>query len=398
MSSPPSRVPKMKTHSARNQSKSRNYPLLTASVLAVAAFLVGSLPQVATAQSFDNVQIFVTPSAQLPYSYTYTAYNTTGSLVATYQAQLPAAAFEVPPGDYLFTVSAVYQNYVACLDCPIVAGGQTQPGGSQAMPPYKYQQPASEYGYLLAHVDGPKTYTISTMNVTTFPTTTIGVKASFVNGTAAPGAYVSASVVGQWYYWWAATSNGSNWAQTGPDGTATLVVPKAPVIVTGWLWVPVNLPTNQTTVVKNIGGQDVNVTVYWQPTYVGLSASTLVIPPSTSANLTLRYQEPTYWAMPGGIQYAGMGQSGSGQATVASQPTGVPSQMLQASGSGSNQQQFFVPQQIPQLSVNGEASATPNFWSGLLIPLTVGATAGATAVALTWLALSRRKSAPVPTA
>jgi len=49
-----------------------------------------------------------------------------------------------------------------------------------------------------------------------------------------------------------------------------------------------------------IGGEKVNVTVYWQPSSMGLAGDALIIPPTTSASITLHVQTPTYWATPYG--------------------------------------------------------------------------------------------------
>lgn len=320
------------------------------------------------AQAFDNVQLFVTTSSDMSYSFTYTAYNLSGSLVGTYQSQFPAASFELPSGDYLFTVSAVHQMiYPPCMVCAYsttgVANGAAPPvknsSGQVAMP--VYYQPASEYGYLVAHIDSSQTFSLQTKNVTDFATTSVQVRVSFVNGTAASGASVSASVVGQWAYWWGQDAKVNMWGQTGPDGVATLVLPDAPVVVTAWDWVPIHLPPGQTTVVEDVGGQKVNVTVYWEPTYVGLSGSTLIFPPFANTSITLRYQQPSYWAMPAGTASApgAMGSASAQGPTVASQPNGVPGNVMtsqQPTQGTQGQGQYFVPSQIPTLESGSQSN------------------------------------------
>jgi hypothetical protein len=52
----------------------------------------------------DNIQVSIQTSQDLPYSYTLTAYNTSGFQVAYYQSNFAAAALELPDGTYLFTV------------------------------------------------------------------------------------------------------------------------------------------------------------------------------------------------------------------------------------------------------------------------------------------------------
>jgi hypothetical protein len=226
----------------------------------------------------------------------------------------------------------------------------------------------------------------------------VSVKVSFVNGTAAAGAWVSASVVGQWYYWWGQDSGVVMSAQTDNNGLATLVIPVAPAVITAWDWVPVNLPKNETTAVVNVGGENVNVTVYWQPTYVGLSASTLLIPPANSANLTLKYQQPTYWYLPMGVGYA-QAPSGQGGATIANQPSGVPTQVSQqqTASTQTGQAQIYVPTQIPSLQEQGSSPgpSAPAAAGGLGMAWVVAAVAvGAFAALGVTLVVLGRKQRP----
>jgi len=375
------------------------------SAILLLALSLGASPLLASASaapSFNNVQIFVTTSSSLSYSYTFTAYNLTGSLMGTYQSSFPAAGFELPTGDYLFTVSALHET---SYPYPCVACATPANGAGESVPPVKngsgssgtaivYYPPASEYGFLQAHVDGPKTLTIATKNVTTYPTSQLAVKVSYVNGTAASGAQISASVVGQWSYWWGQDSKVNMWSQTGNDGTATLTVPDAPLVVTAWAWLPVSLPPDNKTVVTTVGGEKVNVTVYWEPTYVGLSASALVVPPFGVTNLTLHYQQPIYWAVPAGTVSSGSAGQGSSGATMASKPTGVPADVMQTKSAQTGQAQVYTPSQIPaiqgiqQPSQGGEvASASWPLWA--LAIAGVAVVVGISAV----LAL-RRKNGP----
>jgi hypothetical protein len=377
---------KMKPTRTESESRWRRSALL-----AGLAFLIagqGALAGASAVSGYNDVQVSVTTSAQLRYSYTYNAYNLTGSLVATYQSSLPAAAFELPSGEYLFTVSAVAPPTVTCYEClPMTGAGQgganaSGPTGGVAVPPITvYRQQASEYGYAIVEVTSSQTVSVATKNVTEFPTTPVAVSVRYVNGTAAAGASVSASIVGQWYYWWGQASAVTMYAQAGQDGVAHLVLPSAPAVVTAWSWVPVYLPTSQTTIVKNIGGEDVNVTVYWEPTYVGLSGSQLVVPPATSANITLRYQQPDYWVMPAGAQYEPGSSGGASTATVSDQPQGVPAQASQASGT-----QYFAPQQIPSLQPDQVSPGlkTPGYpaWTLVAAAATVAAVTGLAAYAI----------------
>ena len=75
-------------------------------LLAGTAFLI----QPASANSYNNVQVFASSAFSQPSDFQFAAYNLTGSLIASYQTSFPAAAFELPTGGYLFTVSATHFN------------------------------------------------------------------------------------------------------------------------------------------------------------------------------------------------------------------------------------------------------------------------------------------------
>lgn len=343
---------------------------VTASVLSVllAAILFLSLTGLPAsgvhATTFDAVQIFVSTSNNLQYNYLLSAYNLTGSQVATYQSAFPAAAFELPGGTYLFTVSALREGYPSCPVCmqPASEGGTATGGtggssssGTTALPAILIQS-ASEYGYAIETLTGPVTLTIQTQNVTQLPTTPVTVKVAFENGTAAAGAEVSASIVGQDYYWWGPNSSVVMSNQTDSLGITHLVLPQAPAVVTAWDWVPINLPTSNNTAPAMIGGQKINVTVIWQHTYFGLSASAILFPPSNTVNLTLHNQEPQTWVTPLGVATGTANSSGSPAGTIASQPTGVPSTVQSTPTSTESQSQYYLPSAIPSIEA---ASVTP---------------------------------------
>ena len=378
----------------------------------VGILLVSSLSAgLVLSAGYDHIQIFVTTGSQLPYSYTFTAYNATGSQVATYQGDYPAGAFELPSGEYLFTVSAVYQQQGYCYPCVYSQGsssGAPSPGSTtsnnstdsgnstKSMPVYRWYAPKSEYGWKEVEVTTSQTININTVNVTQIPTTKVTVHVSFLNGTAASGASVSASIIGQWYYWWGEGPNVSMWGQTGSDGTVTLTLPVAPAMITAWDWVQVSLPVSKTVTV-NIGGQKINVTEIWGPAYVGLSGSATLIPPEKSVSITLTYQQPTYWAEPLTAKMApGLSSGGAASGTVANTPTGTPSQIRQTTAPQQGQNQYYQPSQIGAL----EALSGPVNSGGLpfvgSLPLVA---AGATLVAISLLAavvLARRQRPQSP--
>jgi hypothetical protein len=379
---------------------------LTALLLVGLAF--ASIPVAfAASSSYNNVQVLVTPSSNLNYNYFFTAYNLTGQLVASSQTPYPAAAFELPSGTYLFTVSAVNQTSYGCPLCVegIAKGAAaaspsntsssngTSPNGGTVLPPIMYRPPAAEYGYQIEQVTGSDTINIATQNITKIPTASVDVKVSFVNGTAASGAWVSSSVVGEWYYWWGSDSNIVMWAQTGQDGVAHLVLPEAPTVVSAWDWVKVDLPVSQTSTKVDVGGETVNVTIYWEPTYVGLAASALIIPPTSSVSLKLHYQTPNFWVMPMGASVAPGTPGMVGGAAVSNDATGVPSGTQQAAQQGSNP--YYLPTSIPSLQTVSGAQGSSLGMTPAITTLIEGAAIGAAAVAAVAFAVMRSRKAAV---
>jgi len=388
---PNRRLRKMHLQTMRTNRTSRRATASALSVMLVTIILLGltGLPALTVrAASFNNVQIFVSTSANLQYNYFLSAYNLTGNQVATYQSSFPAAAFELPSGTYLFTVSALREGYPSCPMCAQPASGGSQSSSTTAMPVFLIQS-ASEYGYAVETVSGPVTFTVQTQNVTLLPTSPVTVKVTFANGTAAAGAYVSASIIGQDYYWWSPNSSVVMSNQTNNLGIAHLILPQAPAVISAWDWIPVNQPVSNNTVPANIGGQKINVTVYWQTTYVGLSASAMVIPPNSSVNLTLHYQQPEYWVTPMGVKTATANSSGASSGTIASQPTGVPSTVQSAPSGTGSQNQYYLPSAVP--SIEAALGATGSTTTSSHVNLGGGVTTvaiGATAVILATLGVA----------
>src|SRR5208337_1122579 len=99
------------------------------------------------------------------------------------------------------------------------------------------------------------------------------------------------------YYYYAPNINSS--VQTGIDGTAVLTMPQAPLLVTSYLSIPITLPQPQSNVTVTVGGQKVNVTLYWEPNSITFQGQTLILPPQTSGSITLQYQpQEYYYAIP----------------------------------------------------------------------------------------------------
>lgn len=312
---------------------------------------IGTLAQSRADSGYNNVQVFLTPESQIGGTLTYTlsVYNSSGYLVSSSQSEYPAFSLELPSSSYLFTAS--------------IANSSTL---------YYDYYTTSQYGYQLVQVSSSTTVSITTMPMQDISLTQIKIHAQFVNGTAMSGASIYGSVVGL-YYWWPSASPYSSISmsnQTDSNGDAYITVPSLPITVSAWNWVQVNLPTNDTTVQREIGGQLINVTVYWQPTYVGLSGSALIIPPSTSASITLYANEqPNYWYSPLPVAYAQAEVSGT-SATVASGPSAVPAavygqQQTQSElgkgiapvGSSPTENSASPPSQIPPINVGAISSS-----------------------------------------
>ena len=287
-------------------------PKLGSSSIFLVLLLGLSIPAVAfvttvgASPGLNSIDVSIQTTQALPYQYTLTAYNTSGFQVASFYGSYPEAAFGLPSGTYLITASAYYQQSSVCNLCPLEKGAVN---GSVSSLPIRYVVPYSEYGYAVEKLTGPAQIAITTSNSTQASLVNLPIHVQFFNGTSASGAYVSAYVVGGNY---AYPQNWVSYGQTGSDGNFTLVMPNAPVQVSAYLTYPINLPKSISTVPVVIGGQTVNVTVYWQPSTVTLSGQALVLPPEKGAEITLQVQQ----SYPYPVYYAGQGAASSGGVTT----------------------------------------------------------------------------------
>jgi hypothetical protein len=281
---------------------------LSASVLTI--FLVGlvPLPQLLAAGTTSNVVLnpvqlsIQTKNLTSVSSYDLVAYNSSGAPVASYTGQYSRVTLELPSGTYLFaaTANGPAPTYPpACYAKGGAGSGVASPpatpnspgaaaGAAIAYPCY-YSAPPLEYGYSLKQVSGSTTVDIATQSPSVIPTSAVSVSVTYKNGSAVSDAYVSANVVGANWYWGDA-SRVTMYAQTAANGVAHLVVPQVPLAVTASKSVQVSLPKSQTTTQVSIGGQLVNVTLYYGPNYVYESATALLIPPQTSLNMVVTAQ------------------------------------------------------------------------------------------------------------
>jgi hypothetical protein len=364
-------------------------PKMTATVLSVSVltlFLVGlsPLPQLLAATTTSSsgagatlnpVQISIqTKNLTSVSSYDLVAYNSTGAPVASYTGQYSRFTFDLPSGTYLFaaTANGPAQAYpTICYGKGVTGSGVASPpaqtsapssGANSAIayPPCGYSNPLQEYGYSLTQVSGSSAVTISTQSPSVFPTTNVSVSVSYKNGTAVSDASVSANVVGaNWY--WGDSSRVTMYAQTAADGIAHLVVPSVPLAVSASKSVQVTLPKGQTTTQVTVGGQTVNVTIYYSPSYVYESATALLIPPQASLSMVMTAQTG-YPIIPYGV-----GATASGAPTSAGGLSTSPIQGQTASQAATTAQG------------NGASSPTPALTSIPPIPASdVGAPATST--------------------
>ncbi len=314
--------------------------------------------------SFDNVQVFVTPQNTSLNVFSMTVYNTTGGIVASSQSSYPAFSFELPEGNYVFTVTAGSSNGYSTSP-PVPLGSTAANQAIVYRGPYGYQQ---EYGYSMVTVNSSKSITISTTELSSVQSVTLTVLAKYANGTLASGASVYASVVGgdSWYYP-GSTLSMSN--QTGSNGSVTLIVPDVPLEITAWEWLPVNLPQTQVTTQVTVAGESVNVTAYWQPTLVGVAGSAVITPPFQQTNITLTAQQQNFWAYPQGVvstppSIVAPGVEGaSSQGTAANSPSGIPASVLAQEQGGSTTQSPGASQSLTSspvtVTLTTTASAMP---------------------------------------
>jgi len=370
-----------------NKVKAYSMVFALTAVLCLTALLGLSSLSLANVASYSNVQVFIQTASSLPDYFTVSAFNMSGYMIASSQTQYPAASFELPNGQYIFTATAD-QSSNQIYDVPTVGVNVAQSGLAMPSILSLYESPVVEYGYLTQQVSGSTTLMISTENVTSFPTTTLTIKVAYANGTVADGATVSASVVGSSYYW-GYEPNAVMWNTTQAAGVATLVAPQAPVQIDAWDWVPVNLPSNLTMVPVIVGGEKVNVTIYWEPTYVGLAGSALIIPPQTSASITLHVQQPSYWVMPYGVELT---PATEGETTASSSASSIPATVYEQQQGNpllKNYQTPTNPTPTTPTSPQQKSPADSGFLSGNMLPLTIVAFTALAVAALSLVVATR---------
>jgi hypothetical protein len=357
--------------------------VIALSVLGGAAAFANAAPA-----DLNVVRISISTESSLPDYFDVSAYNSTGALVTTSQSQYPAGSLLLPSGTYTFTATATQQaNYY--LASAASSGAMAGAGGA-SVPALccLHGSPLTEYGFLVQKVDGPLTVTIPTKNINDTSTTLLTIHASLPNGTAAKGASVSASVLGNWY-WGYTPKMLSMYNTTDSTGRATLEAPNVPVAVNVWAFLPINL-TDQTTTQKTMAGEMINVTGYRQPAFVSFGGWSIIAPPQTSANVSLHYQEQDYYMTPHAYYGAAEGYNSTGQEALV-YPNFGPGGIVPPSGSP----QTLAPQTVYVTTGTGVTTtivpSTSGGDSGSLL-FAVVVLGGALAVTVVVLALSLRRT------
>ena len=334
------------------------------------------------------------------------AFNSTGSGVASYTGQYPRVTFDLPPGTYLFAATATGPSSSQSITCCVCAGsGVASPpakpaqsngsssGASTAIAyPCYYGTPPEEYGYSLTQVSSATTVAIATAPPSGIPTENVSVSVSFKNGTAVSDAYVDASVVGaNWY--WGSDSNVTMGAQTAANGVAQLVVPAVPLVVTASDSVQVSLPKSQTTMQVNVGGQLVNVTLYYSPNYVYETATALLVPPKASLSMVVTAQTNNQLIRYGVSSSApGLVTGSPGTASTSAQGAAGTLNAASSSSSSTTLQTTSIPP-IPAFDIAAAASSSQPSSSGPGISVLAVGTLVVLAViaAVVGIAISKRK-------
>lgn len=389
-------------------------PKVTASVLSasiLALFLVSLSPPpqlfAATAGSgnagtgaiLNPVQISIqTKNLTSVSSYDLVGYNSTGAAVASYTGQYQRVTFDLPSGTYLFAATANGPNPSqppVCCVCgqkgQVTGTGVVSPpaqattSGSAASSaiayPCYYSNPPLEFGYSLTQVSGSTTVTIATQAPSAIPTAAVSATVSYKNGTVVSGAYVSASGVGpNWY--WGDIPGVTMYAQTAANGVAHLVVPAVPLTITASKSVQVNLPKSQTTMQVNVGGQLVNVTLYYSPNYVYLSATALLVPPRATLSMVMTAQTESR-TIPYAVGAAASGQGTTDAATVPPNSSQVAIAGGSGNGSSSQTAQTTSIPPIPASDLEAPAGVQSTSNTPGVNLLTIGTLALAGAIAAT---------------
>ncbi|MEM0286672.1 MAG: hypothetical protein QXG05_00670 [Nitrososphaerota archaeon] len=348
--------------------------IIVASALALSALSVPLVIAHAATDiaSLNILQVQIQPSNSTVTDYSTYVYNSSGQLVAQAYGSYPVYSFGLPSGKYLIIAAAtktilpisLFSSTSLANITPISANASIKSPSIIAYKPYE------EYGYRLIGLNSSTNIVIKTSAPSAIPVYKVDISALLPDGSPAANADVYASPVATgWWYWYAAVNQSEikMWGQTDATGHVTLAIPELPTLITAWLWVPIDLQKNVTTVSINVAGQAINVSIYYQPQSVGFSGNSLIIPPQNSAMITLHYQPEQYWIYQGAQSSSSLTIPGIKQS---SSQLGVPASLYQSIQSGQS------PSSLPSFeTVNPSQFVHQTYYYWIVIPLSALAAA-----------------------
>jgi len=336
--------------------------LIPVLIISMLSFYTANVQALSYASNLNIVQIMIVPTNSTISQYSVYVYNSSGQMVAQSSSSYPIVSFGLPNGTYLITANAVREfGPLPLASANSIAG--TPPALSSTnyssinspaviIPQFRFYE---EYGYALASINSSTNIVIKTSSPGEIPIYNVDVSVTMPDGSPAVNADVYASPVAAYGWWYAVNqSQIKMWGQTNKSGQVTLTVPELPIQLTAWLWLPVELPSNMTTITVKIAGELINVSVYYQPQSVGFTGSSLIIRPQNSAKIVLHYQPQKYW-----VYAPAMSQSLLPNMIGSSQQA-IPSAVYQSVQSGQPPASIPSFQSIP--SSNQPSSQNYDFW------------------------------------
>ncbi|MEM0118156.1 MAG: hypothetical protein QXV32_06890 [Conexivisphaerales archaeon] len=310
--------------------------LIIALLLPVLASTIAFTKAYTDPSSLNMLQVQIQPTNSTVDQFSLYIYNSTGHLVAQSSGSYSIYSFGLPAGKYLITASAgktlwptplLYSGSAANMPSFAANSSSATSINSPAMIVYRAYE---EYGYALINLNSSTSIVIKTATPTSIPVYKVDVSVSMPDGSPAVNADVYASPVAAGAWWYAVNqSEVKMWGQTDDSGHVTLVIPELPTLITAWLWVPIKLPENVSTVTVKIAGELINVSVYYQPQSVGFTGNSLIIPPVSSTSIVLHYQPQQYWVYAGSNAQSSIAIPGITQSSIMQQQ-GIPSSLYQS--------------------------------------------------------------------
>ena len=148
-------------------------------VIVILGLCFGSL-SFASSATFNNVAINIQTSGIQADYFVVNAFNMSGYLESSTQTHYSAASFELPDGQYIFTATANNESSVYPMPLLTASAGAASSSSDLSLP--IYVAPAEEYGFLVQQISSSMLLTITTQNVSQYPTNSFAVKVVYDNG------------------------------------------------------------------------------------------------------------------------------------------------------------------------------------------------------------------------